>query len=70
MMDSTRFSHSTCGTTLWLIGEQTKGMRPLHRLRTITHAQFREDIAHMAFDRTEGKHEALSNLLVGGALFQ
>src|SRR5947209_13373963 len=57
------------GTNLWPIEEQTKGTRPLHCLRTITHTQFREDSAHMALDRTEGQHERLSNLLVGGPRF-
>ena len=51
---------------LWLVGEQAQVTRALYRPGAITHLQFREDIAHMAFDRTESQHQGLSNLLVGG----
>ena len=35
------------------------------RLQSVLHAQFGEDMAHMAFDSIDGNHQLLRNLLIG-----
>ena len=54
--------------SLWLLLDNPEGACSRNGLCAVTHAQFREDIAHVSLDGIKGDNQCLGDLLVGSTL--